>query len=141
MSEEVKNASRIVPGAMIFSLVVNGVLRFAMLLAILICLGDAHTVLASSTGFPFMAIFQQGVQTFGGATTMSAVVTALVVCASISIVASASRMTWSFARDGGLPGWKWLSKVCCLTDTPLMVPPTGYTIDDEYSSIRRPPSQ
>lgn len=61
MSEEVKNASRIVPGAMIFSLLVNGALGFAMLLAILFCLGDADIVLASTTGFPFMAVFQQGV--------------------------------------------------------------------------------
>lgn len=135
MSEEVKNASRIVPGAMIFSLVVNGLLGFVMLLAILFCLGDADTVLASPTGFPFMAVFQQGVQSLGGATTMSAVVTALVVCASISIVASASRMTWSFARDRGLPGWKWLSKAFFL--------PLTYqsSINNQYRSIRRPPSQ
>lgn len=112
MSEEIKNASRIVPGAMIFSLIVNGLLGFGMLIAILFCLGDVDAVLDTATGYPFMAIFQEGVQSLGGATTMSVIVTALVVCASISVVASASRMTWSFARDRGLPGWRWLSKVC-----------------------------
>jgi choline transport protein len=112
MSEEIKNASRVVPGAMIFSLIMNGLLGFGMLLAILFCLGDVDTVLLTPTGYPFMAIFQQGVKSLGGATAMSAIITALVVCATISVVASASRMTWSFARDRGLPGWKWLSKVC-----------------------------
>jgi hypothetical protein len=34
---------------MIFSLLLNGVLGFAMLLAVLFCLGDADTVLASPT--------------------------------------------------------------------------------------------
>jgi hypothetical protein len=43
-----QNASKIVPGAMIFSLL-NGVLEFAMLLAVLFCLGDADIVLASPT--------------------------------------------------------------------------------------------
>ncbi|OKL57711.1 hypothetical protein UA08_06903 [Talaromyces atroroseus] len=120
MSEEIKNASRVVPGAMIFSLIMNGVLGFGMLLAILFCLGDVDTVLSTPTGFPFMAIFQQGVESLGGATAMSAIITALVICATISVVASASRMTWSFARDRGLPGWKWLSKVHSKSSIPVI---------------------
>jgi choline transport protein len=111
MSEEINNASRVVPRAMMFSIFLNGVLGFGMLIAILFCLGDLTTVLGTTTGFPFMAIFQQGVRSIAGATAMSAVITVLTICATISVVASASRMTWSFARDRGVPGWSFISKV------------------------------
>lgn len=120
MSEEIKNASKIVPRAMMFSIFLNGMLGFGMLLAILFCLGDLDTILATPTGFPFMAIFQQGVGSIAGATTMSAVITVLTICATISVVASASRMTWSFARDRGIPGWGFISKVSSALISPVV---------------------
>ena len=82
-----------------------------MLLATLFCLGDINTVLGSSTGYPFMEMFRQAVGHNGGALTMAAIVVILNLCATISFVATASRMTWSFARDRGIPGWRYLSKV------------------------------
>jgi choline transport protein len=108
MSEEIQNASIIVPRAMIFSIGLNGLMGIGMLIAALFCLGDVDTIL--SAPFAFMAIFQQAVRSVGGATAMSAVVTVLMICALISFVATGSRMTWSFARDRGLPGWYYLSK-------------------------------
>jgi choline transport protein len=109
MSEEIQNASTIVPHAMIFSIGLNGAMGLGMLIAALFCLGDVDTVMTAP--FAFMAIFQQAVGSSGGATAMSAVVTVLMICALISFVATGSRMTWSFARDRGLPGWYYLSKV------------------------------
>lgn len=120
MSEEIRNASRVVPRAMMLGIFLNGVLGFGMLVALLFCLGDLTTVLNTSTGFPFMAIFQQGVRSTAGATAMSAVITVLTICATISVVASASRMTWSFARDRGIPGWSFISKVCFALDRPAI---------------------
>ncbi|PQE06790.1 Amino acid polyamine transporter I protein [Rutstroemia sp. NJR-2017a BBW] len=118
MSEEIHNATVVVPQAMIFSIALNGILGFGMLIAALFCLGDVDTVLAAP--YAFMAIFQQAVQSNGGATAMAAIVTILTICALISFVASASRMTWSFARDRGLPFWKYLSKVDRRTSIPLI---------------------
>ena len=109
MSEEIQNAAIIVPRAMIFNIGLNGLMGIGMLIAALFCLGDVDTVFQSA--FPFMAIFQQAVGSAGGATAMSAIITVLMICALISFVATGSRMTWSFARDRGLPGWYYLSKV------------------------------
>ncbi|CAG8979944.1 hypothetical protein HYALB_00013368 [Hymenoscyphus albidus] len=111
MSEEIKNPSLNVPRAIVFSIVLNGLLGLAMLLAALFCLGDIETVLSTPTGYPFMAIFQQAVGSLSGALTMSALITIMNICATISFVATASRMTWSFARDRGPPGWQYLSKI------------------------------
>ncbi|PQE31152.1 choline transport protein [Rutstroemia sp. NJR-2017a WRK4] len=118
MSEEIHNATVVVPQAMIFSIALNGILGFGMLIAALFCLGDVDTVLAAP--YAFMAIFHQAVQSNGGATAMAAIVTILTICALISFVASTSRMTWSFARDRGLPFWKYLSKVDRSTSIPLI---------------------
>ena len=111
MSEEITNASMNVPRAMMFSILLNGSLGFGILIATLFSLGDLNAALHSPTGFPFMAVFQQAVGFSGGAVTMASVLVILQICASISFVATASRMTWSFARDRGTPGWEWLSKV------------------------------
>ena len=111
MSEEIKNPSLNVPRAIIFSILLNGALGFGILLAMLFYLGDPKTVLTSPTGFPFMTMFQQVVGYNGGAITMAAIIVVMAMCATISFVATASRMTWSFARDRGLPGWKVFGKV------------------------------
>ncbi len=46
---------------------------------------------------------------------MSALVVGLVWCAVIGFLATASRMTWSFARDRGLPFHNLISKVQFIT--------------------------
>ncbi|TVY16639.1 putative amino-acid permease [Lachnellula arida] len=118
MSEEITNATVNVPRAMIFSITLNGLLGWGMLIATLFCLGDATTILEAP--YPFMAIFEQAVGSVGGATAMAAIITVLTICALISFVASASRMTWSFARDRGLPGWRYLSMVNKKSSIPLI---------------------
>ena len=42
---------------------------------------------------------------------MVCIILALIFFATISLIATASRMTWAFARDDGLPGSNWFSKV------------------------------
>lgn len=111
MSEEIQNAAVVVPRAMVFTVLLNGAMGLGILFAILFCIGDVDSVLASPTGYPFMAIFEQGVGSEKGAQTMVSILVILVLCGTVSVVATASRMTWSFARDRGLPGWFYLSKV------------------------------
>ncbi|MCJ1232705.1 hypothetical protein MMC14_000658 [Varicellaria rhodocarpa] len=105
---------------MIFSIAINGIMGFGMLLALLFCLGDPETALSTPTGYPFIAIFLQAVDSVSGALTMSAIITTLATLGTISWVAGASRMTWSFARDRGLPGWRYLSKVDERTSIPVI---------------------
>ncbi|OCK81437.1 amino acid transporter [Lepidopterella palustris CBS 459.81] len=121
MSEEIHNPAMNVPRAMVFSILLNGGLGLGMLVAALFCLGDPANVLnTSSYGFAFMTIFKQAIGSLPGALTMAAIITILNICATISFVATASRMTWAFARDRGTPGWATLSKVESRTSLPLM---------------------
>lgn len=111
MSEEIQNASTVVPYSLLSSITLNGLLGFGMLIAVLFCLGDLQAALNSPTDYPFMEIFLQATHSVGGSLVMITIVTVLQICATIAFLAGSSRMTWSFARDHGLPGWRILSRV------------------------------
>lgn len=113
IAEEIHNASTVVPRVMLASIMLNGIMGFAMLIAILFCIGSVDDALASPTGFPFIEIFAQATNSNGGATAMTSVILALLIAAAIGIMATASRLLWSFARDFGVPGSKYISRVSC----------------------------
>jgi choline transport protein len=101
-------------------MIVNGLLGFAMMLTVLFCIGDLTTVLGTDTAFPFIQIFEDSVGNIAGATAMVAVVLALTWACAIGITTTASRMTWSFARDRGTPFSSTLMKVEPRTKVPVI---------------------
>ena len=114
MSEEIRNASAVVPKIIVGSLLVNGILALLTILTILFCIQDQDYVF-SFPGSPFIAVILQATESRAGTTVMVSLVTFLIIFAAVSFVATASRMTWAFARDRGLPGWNHLSKVSPFT--------------------------
>jgi choline transport protein len=96
---------------MIASIMLNGVLGFALLIALLFCLGNIDDALTSPTGFPFIEIFVQATNSISAATGMTCVILIIIIAAAIGIMATASRLLWSFARDNGVPGSKYISRV------------------------------
>lgn len=113
MSEEIKKASTVVPRAMLTGLILNGILGFAMMIAYLFCLGNLDDVLNSqeTLGYPFLYVFQTGTGSTAGAAVMGLLVVVLGVCSTVGALASSSRMLWSFARDRGVPLWRYWVKV------------------------------
>lgn len=131
MSEEIENAALNVPRAIFTTVILNGSMGWAMLLAVLFCLGDIESVIVcfakpplycppltfflsvlqnTATGFPFIQIFYNGTGA-AGATVMTVVIIVIAWCAVIGFAATASRMVWSFARDHGLPFHRVIRKV------------------------------
>ncbi|KAI1409796.1 putative GABA permease [Hypoxylon sp. FL1857] len=121
MAEEIRDASTVVPRTIMISVVLNGVMGFAMLLGYLFCLGDLDAVLASqeTLGYPFLFVFQSGTRSIPGAAIMGMIVVVLAICSTIAILASSSRMLWSFARDRGVPLWRQFIKLTSRTSIPL----------------------
>ncbi|PTU23253.1 hypothetical protein P175DRAFT_0433350 [Aspergillus ochraceoroseus IBT 24754] len=111
MAEEVQNASVAVPRAILLSILINGTLGFSMLIAVLFCMGDIETALATPTGYPYMEIFHQITGSVSGALGMSSVVLIIGVTSVIGMLAATSRQLWAFARDRGVPGWRIWSHV------------------------------
>ena len=110
-AEEVINASVIVPWCMIGTILLNGTLGFATVIAFLFCIGNVDDALNSATGYDFIEVFYAATKSHAGASVMTAIPTALVICASFGFLASASRLTWAFARDKGLPFSNFLAHV------------------------------
>ncbi|KAK5988393.1 Choline transport-like protein [Cladobotryum mycophilum] len=119
LSEEIHNPSVVVPRSIMMSIMINGTLGLAMNFAILFCMGDLQKALASPTGYPFMEIFYQATGSLGGTAAMTSIIIVMGGCAVVGVLASTSRLFWSFARDRGLPFWRTLSKVDERTTVPL----------------------
>jgi amino acid transporter len=117
MVEEIPSPGRNAPKAMYLSIICGAISGFIFMMACLFCIQDLDTVLNSPTGFPFVEVLQNALGLTGGA-----VLTALFIFngfgQGISVLTSASRLTWGFARDGGLPWGKYFSYV----DTTWKVP-------------------
>ncbi|KAL4988635.1 amino acid/polyamine transporter I [Aspergillus falconensis] len=103
MSEEIKDASRTLPKAMMSAVGVNAVLGFIMIITLCFTLGDVDNILESPTGFPFIQIFYNTTQSYAATNSMTAILVVTLTASTITEVATASRQLWSFARDKGLP--------------------------------------
>ena len=112
MAEEVSNAATAIPKAIITTVVVNGSLGFGMLIGLLYCLGNIEDALKTKTGFPYIEILYQGTGSMGGTVAMVSILLVTGVASAIGMLAATSRQFWSFARDRGVPGWRFWSRVC-----------------------------
>lgn len=118
MSEEINDASLVLPKAIMWAAVVNGSLGWVMIITFAFTLGDLFAILETPTGYPFIQVFYNTTKSNAGTSIMTAIIIVNITSACISTVATASRQTWSFARDQGLPFSKVLSHVRC----PLVYP-------------------
>ena len=96
---------------MITTIILNGMLGLGTVVVFLFCIGDMQTALSSETGYDFIEVFYNATQSKAGTSAMVAILLALAMFATFGLLASASRQTWAFARDRGLPFSTVLSKV------------------------------
>lgn len=111
MSEELRNASKVLPRVMISTLILNGALGFVMLITFCFCLGDLESVLSTPTGFPFIQVFYNSTLSKGGASAMTSIMIVMATFGSMTAMATASRQLFAFARDQGVPFSRTLSSV------------------------------
>ncbi|OQE29820.1 hypothetical protein PENSTE_c002G06906 [Penicillium steckii] len=103
MAEEVKNAKVVVPRSMIYGTLINGVLAFSYLVAILYCMGDYTEAVTSATGYPIITIAYQATGSKAATFVLMALGMLPGWIALFNGLASVTRLTWAFARDNGLP--------------------------------------
>jgi choline transport protein len=104
---------------MIYTVLLNGVLGFAMAIAFLFCLGDPDAALTTATGYDFIEVAFAATSSHAGTSVMTAILLVLVCFATFGFLASSSRQTWAFARDQGLPFSGFIGKVNKRTALPL----------------------
>ena len=103
MSEEVRRAKQAVPRAIFWTIALNAVLAYAIIMVILFCSGDLDAVL--NAPFPIIEICQQATGSTAAATAMVCGLLIISMAVNLGSIASASRLTWAWSRDGALPAW------------------------------------
>lgn len=111
MAEEVQDASRVLPVGMMWTLIINGITGFIMVITFAFAIPDIDSALAPTYNFTYIDTFYYATQSKAGASIMTALITLMCLCSTISNVATASRQMYAFARDRGLPFSKTLSHV------------------------------
>ncbi|KAJ5088029.1 amino acid transporter [Penicillium angulare] len=119
MAEEVANSSLVVPQSMLFAIVINGILGFAMLIAFLFTAGDLSAIVKSQATYPFMQILENSTRSKGAAVVLSSMMAVMSVFCGLGGISSGSRMLWAFARERAIPGWQWIHKLDQRTAVPF----------------------
>ncbi|KAI4283150.1 MAG: hypothetical protein L6R38_002373 [Xanthoria sp. 2 TBL-2021] len=110
-SEEVKDASRTLPTAILWGAGLNAVLGYLCVFTLCFTMTDIPQLLDSSTGFPFLQLFYDVTGSNAATAVMAAIIIITLIMAVVSEVATASRQIWAFSRDDGLPFSKHLRRV------------------------------
>ncbi|KAL8985019.1 MAG: hypothetical protein Q9205_001159 [Flavoplaca limonia] len=119
MSEELKDAGRVLPSAMVWATFFNGLLGLTMTITLCFCIGDIDGVLNSPTGIPVMQVLYNSTGSFTTTVIMTTVLIILSMVGTITVIAATSRQMWAFARDKGLPFSSYIEYVRPGMDIPL----------------------
>ena len=126
IAEEIHGAQRVVPFSIWFSVFLNGLLGFSILLVFLMSIGDVEQATETVTGYPFMDIMARALGSTQGATAIVrasrsfrflanmgqiTVMEIVNIFSASDIMATASRTIWAFSRENGLPFSHILVKV------------------------------
>ncbi|HWK28333.1 MAG TPA: amino acid permease [Solirubrobacter sp.] len=126
ISEETKDAGRLVPRAMRLAIIWGGLAAFVLTAALILAM-PAHDPVGATVnggGVPFiLSQLSTGLQDF----LLLLIIFAFFSCGT-SIQGAGSRLAFSYARDGALPGANWLSTVHQRFKTPVNALVSGASV-------------
>lgn len=103
MTEEMKDASKDAPRAMVWSVYIGSITGFIFLLAVCFCIGDINTVANTSTLVPLIQIYFDSTDSHIAACVLASLIVVINFGAANALLADTSRSLYAFARDKGLP--------------------------------------
>ncbi|RAH40588.1 putative choline transporter [Aspergillus brunneoviolaceus CBS 621.78] len=112
------DAARVVPRALLSTLVIGFGTSFAFLVTMLYCTDDLKAVVASATGVPIYEVWYQATHSKAAATTFIILLSLAAAFALIGAQETAARLTWSLARDNTLYGSSQIKKMHPSLDVP-----------------------
>ncbi|VTS04054.1 amino acid permease [Tuwongella immobilis] len=116
VSEETRNAERSVPRGIVQSVLISGIAGWIMLIAIMLAIPDLRDAANQGSGAVVWTLRNVLPQPLALGLLL-AIILAQYLC-GLATITSASRMTYAFARDGGLPASRWLATVSPIRKTP-----------------------
>lgn len=116
--EEIPNPGIEGPKIMIGCVGIGIFTGFIFLLVLLFVAGNVDEVINSAAG-PLLQIFYSATRSNAGAICLLIFPLVCLLFATTSIMTTSSRMTYAFARDGGLPASRFFAKVHPTLELPL----------------------
>ncbi|THC94031.1 hypothetical protein EYZ11_006503 [Aspergillus tanneri] len=103
MAEEVKDAPRIIPRSMVYSVLINGFVALGFTIGLMYTMGSLTDALNTPTDYPILEIFYAATKSNAASSGLMMMLVLPGVVALFNGLASVTRLTWAFARDEGLP--------------------------------------
>lgn len=120
MAEEVGSPEKSIPIAIMSTVAIGFVTSWFYVISMFFSVTDLTAVMDSSTGVPIIELYYQALQNRAGAIVLGSMVLVTGFGCLIASHTWQSRLCWSFARDRGIPGHQWLSKIHPTLDVPLV---------------------
>ncbi|KAF7537119.1 hypothetical protein G7054_g4006 [Neopestalotiopsis clavispora] len=111
LAEECTNAAIVIPRALLSTIIIGFVTSFAFMIAMIYCVQDFDTVVSTSTGVPIYELWYQATVSKTVATFFLCLLLLAVIFALNGAHQTASRLTWSFARDNACWGDSMVKQV------------------------------
>ncbi|KAF4119937.1 to GABA permease GabA [Geosmithia morbida] len=129
MCEEVQSPEREVPRAMVLSVFAAGVTGVIYLIPVLFVLPDVTMLLNVANSQPIGLLFKTVTGSASGGFGLLFLILGILMFAGIGALTAASRCTYSFARDGAIPGHNIWRKVNPTLGVPLLALALSTVID------------
>ncbi len=135
MTEEIKDASKQAPRAMVLSVYIGAVTGFVFLIAVCFCIGDINEVASTSTLVPLIQIYYDSTQSNIASCFLASMIVIIDIGAANALLAEGARSLYAFARDNGLPFSKLISTVEPRHHTPIVAIGLGALVQMAFCSI------
>ncbi|KAH8672080.1 amino acid/polyamine transporter I [Tricladium varicosporioides] len=135
MCEELKDASKQAPRAIVMSVYIGAITGFVFLVSVCFCIGDITEVAETSTLVPLIQIFFDSTQSNVGACFLATLIVIIDLGCANALLAEGARSLYAFARDRGLPFSSLISKVEKKHQTPIVAIVLGTIIQMAFNSI------
>lgn len=111
LAEETLSPQTDIPKAIIGTVFIGFITSFTYVISIFFCITELGDILKSNTGVPIMDIFYQALKSKAGAIVLECLIFLTAIGCNIASHTWQARLCWSFARDNGLPGSRYWSRV------------------------------
>ena len=120
LAEEVHRPERMIPIAIMGTVGIGFVTSWFWSMSMFFSIvGDFTEIISSATLVPILELFYKASGNKAGAIVLESLIIATGLGCLVASHTWQSRLCWSFARDRGLPGHRWLSKVHPKLDVPI----------------------
>lgn len=135
MCEELKDASKQAPRAMVWSVYIGAITGFIFLISVCFCIGDITTVAETPTLVPLIQIFFDSTNSNVASCILATLIVIIDIACANALLAEGARSLFAFARDHGLPFSSIISKVEPKHQIPVVAILLGTIIQMAFNSI------